>query len=248
MSIPVKMKPCKGTGKAKDFVGCGHDTMVRTYGLCQSCYATWLYTTDEGKAKLERTMIKAVPKRLDMKNKPKNKLVAFPEVYERENRAELQIVINTIVKLLDKSCKCIDCERTQSTQWDAGHYKSRGAHPALAFNLHNIFRQSGYCNFHSEGNKGAYETGLADMYGDHYAEYVKNLHQAYDKSGLTAAQLPGARKIANQIKRELQKADQVYDAASRIKLREEYNQRIGIYLKKPYIAPQQNQENEQKRD
>lgn len=236
MSIPVKMKPCKGMNKAKDFVGCGHDTMVRTYGLCQSCYAKWLYTTPEGKEKLNKTIKKVVPKKLEPAADTKNKRIAYPEVYESENRSDLQRAINTIVKLLDKACRCIDCTRTQSKQWDAGHYKSRGAHPSLAFNLHNIFKQSGNCNFYSEGNKGVYEDGLAAMYGDHYADYVINLHQAYPRSGLTAAELPNAMKIARQIMRELKKADEVYDAATRIRLREEYNERIGIYLKKPYIA------------
>lgn len=237
MSIPVKMKPCKGIGKAIDFVGCGHDTMNRTHGLCQSCYAKWLYNTPEGQEKLNKTLDSLKPKTLEPVVKTKNKRVAYPQVYEKENSQDLQRVINTIVKLIDKSCRCIDCERTQSTQWDAGHYKSRGAHPALRYNLHNIFKQSGNCNFYSEGNKGAYDAGLAEMYGEHYAAYVMELHQAYDKTGFSAYDLPGAMKIARQIMRELQRADEVYPPAIRVRMREEYNQRIGIYTKKPYIAP-----------
>lgn len=238
MGIPVKRKACKGTGQAKGH-GCGYLVYQRTYGLGHSCgcYGDWLRNTEEGQAKVAKTLGSLKPKKLEPAVKTKNKRVAYPEVYEKENRADLQRVINTIVKLIDKSCKCIDCERTQSKQWDAGHYKSRGAHPALAYNLHNIFKQSGNCNFYSEGNKAVYEKGLAEMYGEHYADYVINLHQAYPKSELTAAEIPGVMKIARQIMRELQRADEVYPPAMRIRLREEYNKRIGIYIKKPYIAP-----------
>ena len=118
----------------------------------------------------------------------------------------------------------------QSAQWDAGHYKSRGAYPALAFNLHNIFKQSGHCNFYSEGNKAAYRKGIIKMYGKDYQEYVQKLHLIYPKSQITAEMLPGLLKEARKIERELKKADEIYPPAIRIRLREEYNKRLGVYL------------------
>lgn len=239
MSIKVKMKPCKGMGKAGNFVGCGHEFYERKHGLCKKCYAKWLYTTPEGEAELDKHIsrtqkdkpkaVKIVKKKSPKPTKPHSKLQAYPELYEKENRAGLQQAINSIVKLIDKNCKCIDCTRTRSKQWDAGHYQSRGNMPALAFNLHNIFRQTGYCNFHSEGNKGAYLDGIAQMYGDQYAAFVDGLHRLYPKSGIMATDLPELKKVARKIMRELKAADKVYTPAERIQLREEINQRIGIY-------------------
>lgn len=239
MSIKIKMKPCKGMGKAKAYVGCGHDFYERKHGLCKKCYATWLLTTAEGKAEMDKHITRTtkhkpkpklvVKKTTGKKAKPHSKLQAYPELYEKENRAGLQAHINKIVRLIDKNCKCIDCTRTRSKQWDAGHYHSRGNMPALAFNMHNIFQQSGHCNFHSEGNKAAYLDGIAQMYGEKYAAFVDSLPKRYPKSGITAKDIPDLKKIAAKIMRDLKKADRVYTPAERVQLREEINQRIGVY-------------------
>ena len=53
----IKIKPCKGSGKANGF-GCGNPTKFRKYGLCQDCLKLFLLS-DPGKEVIKRFTIKA---------------------------------------------------------------------------------------------------------------------------------------------------------------------------------------------
>jgi Fe-S cluster biogenesis protein NfuA len=58
--MKIKEKKCKGQNKAINFDGCGGLVLVRTYGLCSTCYDSWLKTTPEGKEQLYKHAIKHV--------------------------------------------------------------------------------------------------------------------------------------------------------------------------------------------
>jgi len=162
----------------------------------------------------------------------RNKRTTHSHLYIKENKADLQTTINHIARLIDKDCRCIDCDRTEAKPcWDGGHFKSRGSTPSLRYNLHNIFKQTRYCNSKSEGNKEDYDKGLKDMYGEDYYVYVVSLEKKYNVLHLPHNEIPEALKSARKILRELKKLDQSYTPEHRIRLRTEYNKRIGIYKK-----------------
>jgi len=59
--MKVKEKPCKGTGKAKDFESCGTLQKFRKYGLgidCK-CYSKWLRESLEGQEMILKASKKA---------------------------------------------------------------------------------------------------------------------------------------------------------------------------------------------
>ncbi len=179
--------------------------------------------------------IAAAKKRAEQKEKKrksayKNKLTIHSSTYQTENKANLQREINTIVRLIDKGVRCIDCDRTESNpHWEAGHYKSVGSTSTLRYHLDNIFNQTSYCNSKSEGDKSTYRDGLDRMYGKEYLTHVVALKREIKILKLHHTEYPEFIKEARKIVRELKKADLTYPPKVRIRLRKEINKRLNIY-------------------
>lgn len=153
-----------------------------------------------------------------------------PSIYHPELKKDLQNAINKISRLIDKGCRCIDCERTTPNPcWDGGHRVSIGDHPALRYHLDNIFKQDRYCNSISEGNKQFYNDGIKQMYGNEYYNYIDGLKRQYPTLKMPHSELPGKIKEARKIVKELQKIDLDYSPKTRIELRNKYNKRLGMY-------------------
>lgn len=223
----IKEKPCKGTGKSISFQGCGKLTQHRKYGLCMSCYPEWLYSTDAGKLEIEKAQIKA--KNVVIK-KQKESINRLKEATKgiRDFKRDLQKEINTIVRLIDKGCVCI-CTQKHHNSNDSGHFYSRGSTPELAYNLNNIYLQSVYSNRDLSGDILRFQEGLITMYGKEHKEYVYNLKSKYPPFKPTKEEIINYIRIARQIVKELKQLDLNYSAEHRLKLRNEYNKRIGIY-------------------
>jgi len=61
---------------------------------------------------------------------------------------------------------CISCGRHNAERWNAGHFKSVGAHPELRFDLDNIHLQCARpCNHDLGGNIHEYRKGLQERIG-----------------------------------------------------------------------------------
>jgi hypothetical protein len=160
----------------------------------------------------------------------KNKKIIHSSIYITDNKATLQAEINHIARLIDKGCRCVDCDKTEAKPcWDGGHRKSRGSTPNLRFHLDNIFKQTRYCNYKSEGDKEAYNNGIKEMYGIEYYEFVDGLNLLYPSLKMIHSDYPPAIKEARKIIRELKALDMTYPPNVRIQLRKEYNKRLGIY-------------------
>ena len=86
----------------------------------------------------------------------------------------LQKVFNTYIRTRDKGQPCISCSNT--TPSDAGHYKSRGANPELAFNEFNTNLQCRKCNGYWGGNIIEYRKGLIKKYGIEIVEWLEGPH------------------------------------------------------------------------
>lgn len=147
---------------------------------------------------------------------------------------ELQPVINRISALIDKGMNCICCDApiTDLNKANAGHRFAVGGNNSLRFNLHNIAISCVRCNLHRNGNPDGYDEGLKRVYGEEYYQYVRwEMKLAYPSVKLSKEELSEAKVIAKQIVKELEKLDMTYGAEVRVRMRTEYNKRIGIYVK-----------------
>lgn len=66
-------------------------------------------------------------------------------------KSEAQDSFNDYIRYRDIGLPCVSCgdpdpPMTPGGQWDAGHFKSRGSHPELAFDEDNCWRQCKACN------------------------------------------------------------------------------------------------------
>lgn len=78
---------------------------------------------------------------------------------------DAQTVFNKFIRLRDAEKNCISCERPLGAKFDAGHYKSVGAHPELRFSEVNTNGQCVFCNQHLSGNLINYRAGLIKRIG-----------------------------------------------------------------------------------
>jgi hypothetical protein len=80
-------------------------------------------------------------------------------------RREAVRAFNAYIRYRDRLDGCISCGVTQGRQFHAGHFKTRGAHPELAFNPDNCHRQCSVCNNHLSGNLIPYRENLVKKIG-----------------------------------------------------------------------------------
>jgi hypothetical protein len=160
--IERKEKPCKGTGQAKGY-GCGKLTKYRTYGLGKSCcYAEWLYTSDAGKVKISKSILKVSAPRLEMEKqsmerKQKNTLSGIQN--------SLKTVFHEYVRLRDKGKPCISCGEPWHNDFHAGHFFKAELHSSVRFEEFNVHGQCAGCNIYKEGNLSQYVINLPERIG-----------------------------------------------------------------------------------
>jgi hypothetical protein len=229
--METKIKTCtKGINKAKGFNGCGNSTMKLTYGLCNSCLWDFYHNDERGKVIYQKSFLPKVNLKLKSFQKQKTKEMKENVKTKSDYEKELQKEINTIVRLIDKDQVCISTLKPLNTKFDAGHFYSCGSTPSLRFNLNNIFAQSVYANQYLSGDQINFLSGLSQLYGENYKEYVLNLKSVYKELKLHIYEIKDKIKIAREIVKELKEQNEVYDADTRRFLRNIYNLRIGIYL------------------
>lgn len=86
-----------------------------------------------------------------------------------------QQVFNAYIRLRDKDLPCISCGANEPHKmYDAGHYRSVGAHPELRFNEDNVHKQCRKCNGYWGGNLIEYRKGLIKKIGVEKVEYLEN--------------------------------------------------------------------------
>lgn len=90
---------------------------------------------------------------------------------------EAQAAVNAYVRERDKDLPCISCGRHHQGQYHAGHYLSRGAHPELALDPRNIYKQCAPCNNHLSGNQINFRKGLISRCGIELVEWLEGPHE-----------------------------------------------------------------------
>lgn len=73
---------------------------------------------------------------------------------------ELQILVNTFVRLRDRNKRCISCNKPLKAKFDAGHFFSVGSYPSVRFDLTNIHGQCVHCNQFLHGNVHEYRKNI----------------------------------------------------------------------------------------
>jgi len=176
MSIEPKKKPCKGTGKANGWQGCGDEVYKRTYGLCPSCYAQWLLNTPEGKEKLQKATLQATKPKRDLEK-------AIKQEKDQKSLSALltttRMNCHTYIRLRDKGKPCISCNSPWTKDFQAGHWWKAELYSNLKFNEFNINGQCERCNLFLDGNFQEYATRIDSRIGKDKKEELELMAKGF---------------------------------------------------------------------
>lgn len=89
---------------------------------------------------------------------------------------EAQAAFNSYIRARDHDQPCISCGQYHDRFWDAGHYRSVGAQPALRFDETNVHKQCVHCNQHKGGNVVEYRIRLVQKIGREAVELLEIEH------------------------------------------------------------------------
>jgi len=140
---------------------------------------------------------------------------------------DLQIEINTIVRLIDKGHPCI-ATGSYNGKVNAGHYIGTLANPTIRFHLENIWLQSEHSNTWKSGDTIRYQTGIINLFGKEYLDYMNSL-QSIKPIKLTIEELKEKISISRGIIKWLKLQERKFTIDERVKLRNKFNKEIGIY-------------------
>jgi hypothetical protein len=90
---------------------------------------------------------------------------------------EAQQAFNAWVRERDHEQPCISCGTT-SAKWDAGHYRTVKAAPALRFDPRNCHKQCAQCNTFDAGNIVEYRLSLIRRIGADAVDSLEGPHEA----------------------------------------------------------------------
>lgn len=80
------------------------------------------------------------------------------------------------IRWRDRDEPCISCGRHHTGQYHGGHYRSRGAMPALAFSEDNCHKQCAPCNTNKSGNVVEYRIRLLSKIGAERLGFIEGPH------------------------------------------------------------------------
>lgn len=117
-----------------------------------------------------------------IRKETKEKLDAMRSIPRLIKKA--QEAFNAFIRWRDKHLPCICCGMPYGTNetggdFDAGHYRSRGAAGHLRFNEDNCFGQRKYCNTYLSGNVQGMRAGMIKRIGLERVEAVENNNEQH---------------------------------------------------------------------
>jgi len=110
-------------------------------------------------------------KRFAKKVVNKEKRIAKEKLKTRSDwQRDAQRAFNEYIRVRDRGKPCVSCGASQGVtvrggDFDAGHYRSRGSSPHLAFHIYNCHSQCVKCNRHLSGNIVEYRKQLVIRIG-----------------------------------------------------------------------------------
>jgi len=120
-----------------------------------------------------------------------------------DEHADAQKAVNAVVRLRDAGEPCISCGTPWQPDFQAGHYRSRGAAKNLALDLRNIHGQCVQCNLHKHSNAVDYRLGLVGRYGPEFVEALEcdnapRHHSTDDLRAIAAENRAKARQLQKE--------------------------------------------------
>lgn len=212
--------------RSKKCKGCGVSFMPYTT-LSQCCSIKCSLKYNENKKKIKEAKMREVLTETEINARVKSFKKNF---YEVNVFKYLQSEINHIVRIIDAGHPCISSGLAYGKYLpNAGHYFGVGAHPALRYNLLNIYNQSKKDNDELGGNGATYGLGLKNTFGDDIRNEIERLITKHSTLHLSPLEASEKLKTARSITKELFKECKTYSIDQRINLRKILNNRIGIY-------------------
>lgn len=98
-------------------------------------------------------------------------------------------VVNHYVLTRDRARPCISCGTFDTVQWEAGHFKSVGAHREMRYLATNIHKQCHRCNVQFSGNIHGYREGLLARYGQQILDELDGPHPLIDHTRESLAEI-----------------------------------------------------------
>ena len=95
----------------------------------------------------------------------------------QDHLREAQAAFNAFIRARDADAPCISCGRFHTGSYDAGHYRSVGAQPALRFDENNVHKQCVPCNQHKGGNVVEYRIRLIAKIGAEAVSLLEIEHE-----------------------------------------------------------------------
>ena len=138
----------------------------------------------------------------------KEKRIAKEKLKTRSDwQKEAQKAFNQYIRERDREKPCVSCGALQGVvvrggAFDAGHYRSRGSAPHLAFHTHNCHAQCVKCNRFLGGNIVEYRKELLLRIG---IEKLEMLEQDNRPRHYTVEDLKRIIKICKKLKKKCQK-------------------------------------------
>lgn len=139
----------------------------------------------------------------------------------------IQPIINEIARLIDYGQPCIASGRYNG-KMAGGHFISVGSNRSVALNLHNIHIQTFESNSFKSGDESNYRLGIIRIYGKEYFEFLDGLRHL-KSIDLSKQRLSELKPLISQIRNDLKRNPIKRTPQERIDLRNEINERIGIY-------------------
>ena len=117
---------------------------------------------------------------------------------------EVQAAFNRYIRVRDVDLPCVSCGRDHKGKWNAGHFRSVGANPALRFDEANVHKQCEPCNNYLHGNLTKYREELIRRVG--LAE-VERLEGPQEPKKYTIPELQQIKVKYTRLARELTRED-----------------------------------------
>lgn len=113
-----------------------------------------------------------------------------------------QRVVNDYIRERDHDLPCISCGTYVTVQWEAGHFRSRGAASHLRYNEDNIHKQCHRCNDELSSNAIPYRIALVEKIGSERVEALENNNKPHR---FTLEELESIRRHYSSLRRALVK-------------------------------------------
>lgn len=172
------IKKCKATGKALGFETCGEVKQLHKFGMCEACFKSWLFTTQEGKKFLDRARItgkKKAGKEIKSENR-RNKR----DLNEKGAMGLADMYFSRYIRLKHSEngfCTCYTCGAIHPIkEVECGHYQKR-EHKATRYNENNNRPQDKKCNsdIKHNGKQVEFRINLINEIGLEEVEEIERL-------------------------------------------------------------------------